>query len=352
MLLVIVGAGASYDSVPQLAPPSSSTGGQNNWTPIVQREPGAHEEFRPPLARQLFEDRKSFVTEMQAFPECLPVIPLLRCNVPVEQQLAAFEEQAETFPPRRRQLLAIRFYLQSLIWNCQKSWHHHHNGINNYVTFLDAIERWRHATNERVCIATFNYDTMLEQAMEQVLGMSFEHFNCYVHDPRYHLIKLHGSIDWGLEVEIPSSPRSSKDVIGNADILRVSTRFKKASLNVVFEDNSVGFPAIAIPVEKKSQFMCPAEHFQIIGNLLTSVNKVITLGWRAQEQHFLKMLHSPLTGLSKDCDLMIVSGSVADAAETSINLGFAGPSPAKRSQVGNGFTSLINQLGLLESFLR
>jgi len=352
MLLVIVGAGASYDSVPHLPPLSPAGGAQQNWTPTVQRAPGTHEEFRPPLAFQLFEDRKSFVAAMQTFPECLPIIPMLRGNVPVEQQLAAFEEQANTFPPRRRQLLAIRFYLQSVIWNCQKNWHHHHNGINNYATFLDAIERWRHASNERVCIATFNYDTMFEEAMEQVLGMTFEHFGRYVSDPRYQLIKLHGSMDWGLEINIPQSPRSWRDVIGNADVLTASTRFRKAGLNVVFEDGTVGFPAIAIPVEKKSDFMCPPEHFQIIGNLLTSVNKIITLGWRAQEQHFLKMLHSRLTGLPKDLDLMIVSGSAAGATETLANLGFAAPAPAKRSQIGNGFTGLINQLGLLELFLR
>lgn len=353
MLLVIAGAGASYDSVPHLPPPRSPATGQSNFGTPTHRVPERYEEFRPPLAAQLFEDRHAFVTAMRAFPECKAIIPLLRGTIPVEQQLAALEQQEKTFPPRRLQLLAIRFYLQSVVWTCQNKWSGYHDGINNYVTFLDAIEHWRNANNERVCIVTFNYDTMLEQAMEQVLGMTFEHFGRYIQHPNYQLIKLHGSIDWGYELEIPQSPRSWQELVQNASVLSVSSHLKKAGMHVVFPDQTIGYPAIAIPVEKKTQFMCPGEHLQTLGNSLTSVKKIIALGWRAQEQHFLDMLHKRLTGVPDDVDVMVVSGTADGASQTLQNLvkGFQPQSSVKRSLQGSGFTGLIKQPSMLDSFL-
>lgn len=352
MLLVIFGAGASYDSVPHLPPPAPGASAQNNWTPTVQRTPSAYEQFRPPLANQLFEDRSLFVDAMQAFPECMPIIPLLRGVLPVEQQLAALELQEKTYPARRSQLLAIRFYLHTVLWQCQMQWQTHHKGINNYATFLDAIERWRHENGETVCCVTFNYDTMLEAAMTQVLGLSFDHFGRYITDPRYQLVKLHGSIDWGLEVEIPSAPTSARQLLEQAESLRVSARFRKADLNVTFDDRTAGFPALAIPVEKKSEFMCPPDHIQVLGNSLSRVTKIVTIGWRATEQHFLKMLHERLTGVSDDVDVMIISGNSAGANETLKNFGMHTASSGKRALLDNGFTGLIGQIGYLEGFLR
>lgn len=55
MLLVIFGAGASYDSVPHIPPPP------NPGDYIHEREDVAKND-RPPLPNQLFEDRREFVT--------------------------------------------------------------------------------------------------------------------------------------------------------------------------------------------------------------------------------------------------------------------------------------------------
>src|ERR1700680_1450903 len=147
MLLVIFGAGASYDSVLQLPPRLSN------------------EDSRPPLANQLFDDRGLFVQVMNEYVACKPLVNLLRGNIQVERQLARFEEEANTFPPRRSQLAAIRYYLHHMLWNCQNNWGNHHQGITNYVTFLDAIDQWRHEHSEQVCYVTFNYDTMIERSM-------------------------------------------------------------------------------------------------------------------------------------------------------------------------------------------
>ncbi|HZW96121.1 MAG TPA: hypothetical protein VFF64_24465 [Candidatus Eremiobacteraceae bacterium] len=197
MLLIIFGAGASYDSVLHLPPDPRAT--------RIGKSVG-HEHYRPPLANQLFDDRELFVETMGTCPACNPLVNLLRGDVQVEKRLAEFEEQAKTFPTRYKQLAAIRYYLHRMLWRCQLSWANEHRGITNYLTFLDAIDRWRYENGEQVCFVTFNYDTMLEEAMIQLSGWRFTNLNVYTSQPDYKLIKLHGSIDWGLEMlSVPGS---------------------------------------------------------------------------------------------------------------------------------------------------
>jgi hypothetical protein len=170
------------------------------------------------------------------------------------------------------------------------------------------------------------------------------------------LIKLHGSIDWGREVVGPIAPRAVSDIVPNAANLKLSDQYRKVVRRpVTFDDGTVGFPAIAIPVEKKSEFVCPPEHLEALANVIPHVTKIITVGWRATEKHFLKMLTSRLTGLQGDVDLMVVSGSDEGAKGTvdSMAIGTSN-SERKRALRGDGFSGLINQSGRghLESFLR
>jgi hypothetical protein len=52
-------------------------------------------------------------------------------------------------------------------------------GITNYLTFLDAIGRWRYENTEQVYFVTFNYDTMLEASMAELWGRKFTDFKSY-----------------------------------------------------------------------------------------------------------------------------------------------------------------------------
>ena len=96
MLMVIFGAGASYDSAP-------------SRPPRMQRDLE-----RPPLAEELFADIDAFSEVASRFPRCLPIIPRLRdrpAGVSVEQALEQLQQEAEGYPEGYRQLAAIRFYL-------------------------------------------------------------------------------------------------------------------------------------------------------------------------------------------------------------------------------------------------
>jgi hypothetical protein len=278
VLLVIFGAGASYDSVLHFPPPTPNTASQSNFgfPPSIERA-STHEDSRPPLANQLFDDRGLFVQVMNEYVACKPLVNLLRGNVHVERQLAKFEEEAKTFPPRHSQLAAIRYYLHHMLWNCQDNWGNLHQGITNYVTFLDAVDKWRHEHSKQVCYVTFNYDTMIERSMRDLWGCTLDDLDAYTSNSRFKLIKLHGSIDWGLQFESFSDRLTPAKIIGDAAAAKgsdVSQHYRKVYRPpVVFDDASWGFPALAIPVEKKSEFLCPPEHLQALAEVLPRVDQ-------------------------------------------------------------------------------
>jgi len=99
MLLIIFGAGASFDSDPSRPAPSGL-------------------ENRPPLANQLFDDRHNFVAALCQFDECAEIVPFLRGAKAIEQQLEVLQNEANEYPDRFRQLAAARWYLQFMLGEC------------------------------------------------------------------------------------------------------------------------------------------------------------------------------------------------------------------------------------------
>jgi len=70
MLIVIFGAGASFDSCPTY-PPGHHEAVLDGHT--------LNKDFRPPLANELFENRPIFAEAiLRHFPQCQPIVPRLR----------------------------------------------------------------------------------------------------------------------------------------------------------------------------------------------------------------------------------------------------------------------------------
>src|SRR5580704_6349841 len=103
MLLVIVGAGASFDSMSKMP---------------LGTAPSYIETVRPPLANQLFENREIFSQRLRAFPECHGLVPILREaneNQSLESVLQRIQEQVETHPYRAIQLASVKYYLHDML---------------------------------------------------------------------------------------------------------------------------------------------------------------------------------------------------------------------------------------------
>ena len=284
MLLVIFGAGASYDSLPFLAPA------------IDARE---EEKFRPPLAKDLFGPRQHFLNAMRNFQKMRPIIPLLAQppgGSSVEKVLQDLQDEATDYPERHCQLAAVRYYLQLVLWECDSRWNDLSQGVSNYTTLLDQIRRWK-KPQEQVCLVTFNYDRLLERAMTSV-GMTINSISDYVTHDVFKVIKLHGSVHWARQVDSTVSnlrERNSWDIanelIERVRELKISDRYRLVSEHPTAKtDEVVLFPALAIPMESKRDFECPVEHVEALKIFLPKVSKILVIGWRAKEEPFLQML--------------------------------------------------------------
>jgi len=80
---------------------------------------------------------------MKRFRVCLPVNPRLQ-HEKIEAELENQLHEADGYPQRRRQLAAIKYYLQYTLWECEYRWSDQIlKGVSNYTTLLDAIENRR-----------------------------------------------------------------------------------------------------------------------------------------------------------------------------------------------------------------
>lgn len=314
MLLTIIGAGASFDSSPS-----------HPLTGLSQPI-----EARPPLANHLFDDRPLFADVLSAFPECHAIIPYLRkrkVGDSVERVLQRFRMEALEDPQRYKQLAAIRYYLQSMLWSCENQWMGMTKGITNQTTLIDQL-RHLGKRGEQSPIVTFNYDTLIERSLGTV-GLRFESIQDYVSHASWKLIKLHGSINWAREIDTPISMANrgngtevAREVIDRADNLEISQRYRLVQ-NLPGNDRpDVGlFPAIAIPVEDKDEFECPDAHVTVLSRILPNVDKMLIIGWRAGDRLLLELMSKavkrPIRGL-------IVAGGKKDAEETITNVRTAG----------------------------
>jgi len=328
MLMVVFGAGASYDSV-------HPTIGRT-------RERGEFEHFQPPLANEIVDLRTNFGEAMGRFPECsalaLQLRKALKAGRQLEEELERLQRESREYPPLLRQLAAFRFYLQLTMWGCSLEWPKRANGATNYVALLNRIDRWRHARSEKVVLVTFNYDTMIEQAMERTIGIQMRQMDDYLASPDYKLCKLHGSVNWGRlcttyvaardphTVQVELIRRAAELTFGDVfEILANPNRLITSNLSMTGYDRQALFPAIGIPVEEETSFECPDAQVQTVTSAIPDVTRLLIIGWRGTERRFLDLWRG---GVNSDLAIQVVAGSPEGgsrpAAETIQNLTLVG----------------------------
>jgi hypothetical protein len=280
-MLVILGAGASHDSVAD-----HSIG--------LDRDP----EMQPPLAFQLFANRLAYSNLMKGIPRIGAIAATLRDRIArgalIEDELATMDQAATGNPRVAQQLMAVRFYLQRLITMCGDAWSETARGATNYHRLIDAIVGWSARQGEPALVVTFNYDTMLEKAMQQELDFTFMTMESYIERDDIKLFKLHGSVDWGHHARATVNG-TINDVIERAGQLEVPTTFeiKRGNWNSG-QGGELWVPALAVPVRRKRVFECPDDHLRLLHDLLPTVDLVLVIGWAGQEEHFLDLLRSRL----------------------------------------------------------
>jgi len=324
MLMVIFGAGASHDSTANLP------------------APGQHD-YRPPLADQLFSNRSWFQDVMRRYPDCLRVVDRLRYfpgGSSLEKEMQMLQREANGYPIRLNQLAAIRFYLREMLWQLGEHWLAAAKGLTNHITLLDQIDHLR-KPDELILLVTFNYDTLIEFALNR-FNIVIKALPDYVSHGTFKLIKLHGSIDWAQTIQdLPSDVlQLSSDALAQKLIeLAPNLRLEKSFVLVPRRQPGQCFPALAIPVEVKNEFVCPEEHLNVFIKHLPKVTKILSIGWRAQEAGFLELLKSKLP---EHVEWLTVAGRNEWARDINKKLGDAGISRLFEAS-DYGFTEFLTQ---------
>lgn len=218
-------------------------------------------------------------------------------------------------------MTAARFYIQSVIAVCSDSWLRRSTGGTNYLTLIDDLRHFGHAG---VNLVTFNYDLLLDAAVQHFCPRPISHMDDYLSRERFALFKLHGSVNWGRVVTGPVgiSPREHMDqiahaLIGGADRIRVSDNYRLVSQQpFVAKDDAqteVLLPAIAVPMRSKLSFECPRHHLAELERRIQRTTAILILGWRGMDEHFVKLLAQHLRPATP---IQIVCGTKSDGEAT------------------------------------
>ena len=305
MLMVIFGAGASYDSAPAYPVPRPA-GGQSNFggaAPAVSQS----EIWRPPLANNLFLDPwHTFGEIVVKYPKLSHILPFLRQPIggkSIEETLESLQAEGADYPERQKEFASVRYYLCELLTKVTKEWHFLTDGTTNYTALTGELLRYNQA-GEQICLVTFNYDLLLDYALHSFdfKGRSPDEF--LDSHPILKVFKLHGAVDWARLADLPphSGRLSPHQLINIADTLKLSDTFVRLNPtdpNQFYVHDRPVFPAIAIPTQTKTEstFECPPNHRQKLAEMLPSVSKILIVGWQAREAHFTHVLKSRLPKL-------------------------------------------------------
>ena len=319
MLVVIFGAGASFDS-------DYWRKCEGEWCPVLTDKLFDPEKYRYPL---------------RLYPQCAPIAPQLQRlqeGETLEGRLDQFQAEAEaTYERGYVELAAVRFYLRYLAWRWSNDSAERTSFVTNYSSLLGRLNRWRQKSQQPICLITFNYDTILDDACRVSLGLRLDSIDAYTDNASgFQLLKLHGSWNWGRLVGDSEFSRrtgiDANDMIEAAPLLLRSLSEQFVLNSALPEDSSSlvypwggsklpAFPAIALPLRGKASFECPKKQVDALQHAIWNMTGLLVIGWRAQEPHFLKEF-APRAGAR--IRGLIVTGSDEGASKVQARLEEAG----------------------------
>ena len=332
MLLVILGAGASHDFAP---------GAQGAW--------------QPPLANGLF-DPGEFGAALKRFPQIAGLVPSLRglpTGISLEERLDEIQAEAEGKSSRAPvELMAMRYYLRYVLWECSATSIERTSNVTNYARLFRIIEVWRETHDERVCVVTFNYDTLLENAAQSVLGASFRTLDSYIAGPNWEYFKVHGSCTWGqaLTNSIDRNRIDAAGVIALGSTIQLGSHYiwdtppaAGAFSGIEHQGSRIALaPAIALPLRSKTSFACPPEHLTRLRERMTRVDRILSIGWRAQDRHFLAEIRTRSEEPIRTCIVTDSQAGAEDVSEVFRRVGYKG----EHIRIHGGFSRMFDHPGL------
>ena len=346
-LLVIVGAGASFDSLKE----------------GISKDEAA----MPPLTKNLVQRSTIGMALTTRYWQAQSLIDELRSSLSVSPENGSssasttLESALQEYLTRQydpnvpRHIAAMRFYFRDLLWESANYVRGMDGGITNFTGLVRRCYQWAAANNTRVCFVNFNYDPLLEYACKSHFGHEPSQLGTYVDDPIASVLKPHGSVLWSwrhplLDVLFhPNDPPMDSISAGEPTFALDGAIYCSTGpsdlVSLEHGHDIPALPALALPMAGKSEFVWPPEQDAVLRKNFPngSFGRVAVVGWRAAESHFTELLQRLVPANARV--MVVTAGSpdsaAADGAETIANLGECA-SRADVLVVPSGFSSLGN----------
>lgn len=298
MKLVILGAGASFDSVYQ------------------QYDESLTSKWKPPLGNDLFSLRRNFNDILKKYPGAVA----LRSEIMAYQDIEFYFQKKWDFVKNNfdvlslMRLISIQYYLSDLF--NQISINYSQSGLSNIDVLITKAHEYAVRKREDVVFITFNYDTLIESAMERVFGKSILRIDDYVNG-YIKLFKCHGSCNWfktfnrnriGYSNDISSKPIFQHVWDNRYNLWDINSALDKDVVlynndsYFIETDNKSGqkirlalFPQLLIPMRTKDDFVLPENHNKSLDQSLNDVTDILIIGWKGSETHFNKYLSNRIS---------------------------------------------------------
>lgn len=213
-------------------------------------------------------------------------------------------------PEDKRIFFEIPLYLQHLLFDISINYTHHPDNYNVLVTRLNRLKE--------VIYITLNYDLILDGALSAFYEISS--LNSYINDRKnWSLIKLHGSVNWGYEANVPEGANESDFfrgvLIKLAEVLKENKKLvyrnEKSLIDIRFQGTPprLYYPALSVPIGLADELVCPGEHQTFLINKLKGIKNIniLLIGFSGFDSSVLNLLEVSQINLRS---LMIVNGSL------------------------------------------
>lgn len=286
-LTIILGAGAS-----------------NSLNP--DSKPNDHQEYRPPLAKDIFKLTSQFraILHKYTLAETLAsdIDRRLKQNkdgLGLEQILKSYEQLVTDGKDTSiaRQFLQIPLYLNNLFGEISSQFTVQPDEYNNLVNLTtDKVDE--------VLFLTLNYDNLLEIPLSNIYGVDFSKEDHYIGQKGWCLVKLHGSINWYREFASSQIENQSDDeylsFLRTTPLpLKLKSDFTLISVkgygNKYIGDLPV-YPALTVPVDGKYDINCPPALHNKAKEFLSDCHNYLIIGTSGKDQDLLDLLKDNAKG--------------------------------------------------------
>jgi hypothetical protein len=284
-LFVVIGAGASYASTSP-----ENVGPLGLGTDTGSDQFIAAEALRPPLVTELFDPRFAGILNKYPLAQMAASDIRKRRHTPVAiEEFLREQYRHSTNALDQRKFHGVHWYLQDLFWSISRFFTSH---PDNYDRLISGCLRL-----PRVIFITLNYDTLLDDRLRIV--QPIDSMDGYTPvEENWGLVKLHGSVDWGIPIQGPAMDGrqivfdSPPEIyLSNDILLRRPGANSIEDIRLDRTGSQYFYPAMSVPVGTRDEFSCPDAHIGYLRNAMAAQDglDVLMLGYSALDEEVLTL---------------------------------------------------------------